>query len=85
MLNSVSGLTRKRDLRRVEPLVNTVLMSYGQHIIEQSYCGEFSGIVLYPPIQVSWSRCYALWVVVATEVLSQTNHFFFLEMHQYHY
>ena len=32
MLNSVGGLTRKRYLRRVEPLVNTVLMSYGLHI-----------------------------------------------------
>ena len=33
MLNSVGGLTWKRYLRRVEPLVNTVLMSYGLHIL----------------------------------------------------
>ena len=32
MLNSVDGLTRKRNLRRVKPLVNIVLMSYGLHI-----------------------------------------------------
>ena len=32
MLNSLSGLTWKRYLWRVEPLVNIVLMSYGLHI-----------------------------------------------------
>ena len=32
MLNSVDGLTWKRYIRRVEPLVNPVLMSYGLHI-----------------------------------------------------
>ena len=52
---------------RIEPFVNIVLMSYG-HLdpfgyafdIGQSYCAEFSGIVLYPTIQVSWSRFYTL-------------------------
>ena len=62
MLNSVGGLIRKRYLRRVEPLVNTVLMSYRLHIfwilsvslfhIGLTYCREFSGIVLFPSIQV---------------------------------
>ena len=33
MLNSVGGLTWKRFLRRVEPLVIIVLISYGQHIL----------------------------------------------------
>ena len=28
--------------------------------IGQTYCGEFSGIVPYPSIQVFWSQCYAL-------------------------
>ena len=32
MLTSISGLTRKRYLRRVEPLANIVRMSYGLHI-----------------------------------------------------
>ena len=40
--------------------------------IGQIYCGKFLDIFLYPPIQVSLSRCYALWVVVAIEVLSKT-------------
>ena len=33
ILNSVGGLTPKRYLGRVEPLVNIVLMSYGLHIL----------------------------------------------------
>ena len=32
MFNSVGGLTRKRYLPRVEPLVNIILMSHGLHI-----------------------------------------------------
>ena len=59
MLNSTGGLTRKRYLRRIEPLVNTILMSYGLHILwidrlvlwhTADNCGEILGIVLYPPI-----------------------------------
>ena len=34
MLNSVEGLTRKRYLRRAEPLVNILLVSYGLHILQ---------------------------------------------------
>ena len=32
MLNPLGGLIRKSDLRRVEPLVNIILTSYGLHI-----------------------------------------------------
>ena len=68
--------TGERYLWRVKPLVNIILMSYGLHIFwilsarPLTYCGEFSVIVLYPSILVSWSQCYALWVVVVMEVVS---------------
>ena len=38
-------------------------ISFGSYDIRQTYCGEFSGIVLDPFIPVSWSQFYALWVV----------------------
>ena len=57
MLNSVGSLTRKRYPRKIELLVNIVLMSYG-HLLDLLdtfgkafdigliYCGEFLDIVL---------------------------------------
>ena len=65
MLNSVGGLTRKRYLRRVELLVNIVLMSYGLYILwilwhRADLLGWVSSIAFYLPIQVPWSRCYSL-------------------------
>ena len=38
--------------------------------IGQTICGEFWGTVLCCSIQISWSQCYAVWVIVAMEVVS---------------
>ena len=43
------------------------------------HCSEFWSIVLCCAIQISWSQCYVLWVVVAMEAISYT-HFFLIQI-----
>ena len=74
MLNSVGGLTRKRYHRRVEPLVNIVLMSYGLTYpldpfgyafdIGQTYCGEFSTLTFFQSWFLRDDNVVFFWIII---------------------